>query len=341
MAAWQRGQTIDLELQMLEPSTVHTLSVPDVLQNLHHVKVNKSTSEPVFTTPVSKTWFTEPETESDCVKQAKATDLAFILQREDSDPKPSWTVFNQSLSTQESEQTAVGYLPLILAPAHGLDTLNTVVKRCMAISSHFGQQHTVITVDQALYCRLMELKWSVADYKEKLIPRLGGLHIAMNFLKVIGDHMAGSGIAELWLESGLLGEGAIQLVLSGKAYNKGMRAHKLTVQALWRILMPTFLSFAAESDVECHDEVSAMVKTDSPEQIAELIALLKQDRFHMLLQEFIRSKSGDVKLPLLVEVPGYGIHTATIHAGSERWNLGTSPPLLQPDVTVLHALQSP
>ena len=39
-----------------------------------------------------------------------------------------------------------------------------------------------------------------------------------------------------------------QLVLSGKAYNKAMRAHKLTLQALWRILVPTFLLFVAESD---------------------------------------------------------------------------------------------
>ena len=178
---------------------------------------------------------TKPETDSECVKQAQATDMAFFLRRQDSDKKPSWTVFNQSVSSEEPEQTAAGYLPIILAPAHELDTLNTVVKRCMAISSHFDQQYTVITVDQALYCKLMELKWSVEEYQEKLIPRLGGLHTAMNFLKTIGDHMAGSGLAEVLLESGLLGEGAVQLVLSGKAYNKAMRAHKLTLQALWRI----------------------------------------------------------------------------------------------------------
>ena len=164
--------------------------------------------------------------------------MAFFLRRQNSDTKPSWTVFNQSVSSQESQQTAVGYLPIILAPAHELDTLNTVVKRCMAISSHFGQEHTILTVDQALFCKLMELNWSIDEYRDKLIPRLGGLHAAMNFLKTIGDHMAGSGLAEVWLERGLLGEGAVQLVLSGKAYNKAIRAHKLTLQALWQLLLP-------------------------------------------------------------------------------------------------------
>ena len=63
----------------------------------------------------------------------------------------------------------------------------------MAISSHFGQEHMVLTVDQALYCRLMELKWSVPEYQNKLIPRLGGLHVSMNFLKAIGNNMDGCG----------------------------------------------------------------------------------------------------------------------------------------------------
>lgn len=294
MAVWQRGQKADAELQLLEPSTRHTLIVPNVLENLIPTKVNLAKSEPVFTAPVDKAWFTKPERDSEFVKEAQATDMAFFLRRQNSDTKPSWTLFNQSVSSDVPEQTAVGHLPIILAPAHELDTLNTVVKRCLSISSHFGQEHTVLTVDQALYCKLMELKWSVEEYQDKLIPRLGGLHTAMNFLKAIGDHMAGSGLAEVWLESGLLGEGAVQLVMFGKAYNKAMRAHKLTLQALWRILLPAFLSFAEESDKDCHDEVAAMAAADEPESIPQLITSLKSERFHKLLNDFVESKSDDV-----------------------------------------------
>jgi hypothetical protein len=64
---------------------------------------------------------------------------------------------------------------------------------------------------------------------------MGGLHIAMNFQKAIGQHMSGCGIEELWIESGHLAEGPVQLVLQGKRYAKAMRAHKLTYQALWQI----------------------------------------------------------------------------------------------------------
>lgn len=109
----------------------------------------------------------------------------------------TWSAFNQALSKCDPDLTTVGYMPLIQAPAHDFDTLNTVVQRCMHISEKLGKKYTVITVDQALYFKLMDLKWSVPRYKDSVFPRLGGLHIAMNFMKCIGDHMNGSGLHEI------------------------------------------------------------------------------------------------------------------------------------------------
>ena len=88
----------------------------------------------------------------------------------------------------------------------------------------------MITADEALFSRLMELKWS-QDYAF-LIPRLGSLHTAMNFLKVIDQHFEASGLLELWIDSDLLGPKTAERVLAGKEYEKGMRAHKVTFQAL-------------------------------------------------------------------------------------------------------------
>ena len=103
MATWQRGQEADVELQKLEPFTRHTLIVPDALEKLYHANVSPALNEPVFTAPVDKDWFSKPEGESICVKQAKATDLAFFMGRQDSDLKPSWTLFNQSISSEDPE----------------------------------------------------------------------------------------------------------------------------------------------------------------------------------------------------------------------------------------------
>jgi len=58
-----------------------------------------------------------------------------------------WTTFNEKLTTTAPTQTAVGYLPILVTPAHEFDTLNTVVTRYIAISVHFDQQYTVLTVE--------------------------------------------------------------------------------------------------------------------------------------------------------------------------------------------------
>jgi hypothetical protein len=95
----------------------------------------------------------------------------------------------------------------------------------------------------------MDLKWSVPRYKDSVFPRLGGLHIAMNFMKCIGDDMNGSGLHEMWIESDLLGPIAaeqvlfvfiaiissyISLSLSFKNSNNGGRSN---LQRAWEIIL--------------------------------------------------------------------------------------------------------
>jgi hypothetical protein len=46
--------------------------------------------------------------------------------------------FQPGLSKCDPDLTTVGYMPLIQAPAHHLDTINTVVQRCMHISEKLG-----------------------------------------------------------------------------------------------------------------------------------------------------------------------------------------------------------
>ena len=71
----------------------------------------------------------------------------------------------------------------------------------------------------------------------------------MNFMKCIGDQMSGSGLYELWMECELLEPVIAQNILAGKHYSHGTRAHRLIAQALWKILLPSFLLFLANEDV--------------------------------------------------------------------------------------------
>lgn len=98
----------------------------------------------------------------------------------------------------------------------------------------------MITFDQAIYYKAKELQWLKPDYTKHLIVRLGCFHIVMNFLKVIGQFMGSSGLADVWLESGLYGQSTVNGILAGKKFNKAIRAHKLTYESLMRILIPSF-----------------------------------------------------------------------------------------------------
>jgi hypothetical protein len=80
------------------------------------------------------------------------------------------STFNQSISSISPDLIIVGYMPIVQASAREIDTLNTVVQKCMYISDRLGQRHTVLTVDQALYFKLIDSRIQ----KERLVPRMGG-----------------------------------------------------------------------------------------------------------------------------------------------------------------------
>lgn len=86
-------------------------------------------------------------------------------------------------------------MPILQAPAHNFDTLNTVVKRCIHISDSPGQHYTVI-----MFCKLVELKWAIPEYQLKLVILLMGLQISTCFLNVTGDLMNEAGL--LWSKHG-------------------------------------------------------------------------------------------------------------------------------------------
>ena len=158
------------------------------------------------------------------------------------------------------------------------------MRRCRAVALALGQDYVVVTVDEALYQRLLPLKWAHADLQEWLIVRLGGLHIALNFLGVIGRHVEGSGLLQVWCDSNLFGPKTAEKVLrTGRPYNKAVRAHKLTWQALWSILLPMMFDFMQKRKEGLHAALEAAVNDGHHD---ELVALLDTPTFRELRHDF-------------------------------------------------------
>ena len=95
---------------------------------------------------------------------AEAKDITFNIRRRAENPRRGWSQYNQQTSYCDPPTTTIGYMPIILSPAHEYDSLNTVIVRCRHIAETLGQKYVVYTVGEALFSRLMALKWSQESY---------------------------------------------------------------------------------------------------------------------------------------------------------------------------------
>jgi len=72
---------------------------------------------------------------------------------------------------------------------------------------------------------------------------MGNFHIICNLLSIIGKMFRDAGLRDLAVESGVIAEGSIEKVLDGKQYNRGVRLHKLTYEALMRLAWAGFFEW--------------------------------------------------------------------------------------------------
>jgi len=71
-----------------------------------------------------------------------------------------------------------------------------------------------------------------------------------------------AGLRDLAVESGVIAEGSINKVLDGKQYNRGVRLHKLTYEALMRLAWASFTEWLQtnhERDLQHLNEVIRLV----------------------------------------------------------------------------------
>ena len=243
-------------------------------------------------------WF-DPDRDLD--QEADYKDISWLLARNNlsgSQKLPAWTGFNSIVSRAVSDKTRVGLLPLINAPAHESDTMWTVIQRCLKISEKVNPgQSTVLTLDQQLYSKAKELRWCRPEECKLLLVRLGSFHTALNFMRVIGQHFTDSGLLEVWTESGVYGENTASNIIAAKSYNKAMRAHKLTYEAVWRIYQKLFLDWLhkKEVDTETIDQSLFVLATGFQEQkearelsqmFDDVVDALKQKQILCLIEDF-------------------------------------------------------
>ena len=153
---------------------------------------------------------------------------------------PSWSAFHAMVSAICMPRPNIGYCPMIAGSSTEYSTIYTVMKTIQAVTESLGQNDSVVTFDLAIYKKAKEIQWGYPNEFKHLIIRMGGFHIALNFLSAIGKKFQESGIEDLLMESGLYGSSSTVALLKGKTYNRGVRAHKLIMEALLRLQWKAF-----------------------------------------------------------------------------------------------------
>ena len=121
-----------------------------------------------------------------------------------------------ALKSEISSQSVVGCCQLIDASPTELSTL---LRKSVKMAAQIGLDDTVVVLDQAIYAKALAV-WKQKEEFRSVVLRMGSFHIICTFLAVLGKRFGESGLQDLLVESGVVGNGAVNGILQGKHYNR-------------------------------------------------------------------------------------------------------------------------
>ena len=222
---------------------------------------------------------------------------------------PGWSGFNTLFQQRSVPPSVIGYCPVIPAPPTQLDVVYTLLTRSVSMAHMLGQQDVVVVVDQAVYAKAVEILWKKPAEFRSVVLRMGSFHMALAILATIGKRFGGSGWSDLVVEAGVLAPGSVAQVVAGKHYNRGLRVHKLVMEALLRFQLQAFGKWCEGKDLQVDLEnvskllndirlVLACKTSDDSEDVHQRVQAMSRTassvhvaRLYYLFSEFCQSQS--------------------------------------------------
>ena len=138
---------------------------------------------------------------------------------------------------------------------------------------------------------------------ENIVIVLGGFHLLMMLLGVMGMRFGDAGLREIKIQSGAVAEGSIEKVLEGKNYNRAVRLQKIVYEALRRTLLDKFEASLLENVImdasEQKNTVIENLKLNlSQEEYQKVVASSEFKNWNELLMAHIsdiRNKGSDLE----------------------------------------------
>jgi len=167
------------------------------------------------------------------------------LQNISQDSNISWAAYHASQQPVPSSSLPVttAMLPLfnedsksVAMIRHSMDVIRQAVQKLNSV------QVPVITLDQPLYATAKYIQWNWSDnYGEDcFVIILGGLHIEMAGLKVIGDWLEDSGWVEALVQAKVASAGIADSFIKVSHVTRTRHAHQVTASSLYILLRKSY-----------------------------------------------------------------------------------------------------
>ena len=95
------------------------------------------------------------------------------------------------------------------------------------MAQQLGQHDVIVAFDQAIYAKALEVLWQNKHQFQQLVVRIASFHTICAFLAAIGKRFGDAGLADVLMESGIVGSGSVGGVIEGRHYNQAVRTHKV------------------------------------------------------------------------------------------------------------------
>lgn len=172
-----------------------------------------------------------------------------LLEKDKLDEKDylSWAAFHASLQPELTRPLAnTALLPLFHEQAHTAGMILHAMRVIKDAVQHVNPgQVPVIAMDQPLFAIAKQIQWEFPDLygEDKYIVMMGGLHIEMAALKMLGKWLEDSGWTAALVQANITTSGKADAMLSASHVTRTRYAHQVTAAGLYILQMNAYEAY--------------------------------------------------------------------------------------------------
>ena len=176
----------------------------------------------------------------------------------------SWSAYNAKYVTNINIIKSIfSMLPQFKEDSHSVSLMTDAMQLIEKVTNFLNPgQTTVLVFDQPLYTIAKTIQWNMPYMfgENKFVIMLGGLHIEMGFLALIGSFVTGSGWVEALEESGVATSGKADSFLQGAHVKRSRHAHQVMACSLYQLLSDAYSESSATDFETFSNEKSSVLQ---------------------------------------------------------------------------------